>query len=82
MVSEAAARSSLFSVNSKGFFIQGRRSFPGSSAGQESACNSEDTGVIPQSRRSPGEEIGYLLQYSWASLVSLLVKDSPTMLET
>ena len=70
MVSEATARSSLFSINSKCFFIQFLRGFPGSSAGQESASNSEDIGVIPQSRRSPGEDIGYLLQYSWASLLS------------
>ena len=62
MVSEVTARSSLFSINSKCFFIQVLRGFPGSSAGLESACNSEDIGVIPQSRRSPGEEIGYLLQ--------------------
>ena len=27
------------------------------------------------SGRSPGEEIGYALQYSWASLVVLLVKN-------
>ena len=43
--------------------------FPGSSAGRESTCNAGDPGSIPESRRSVGEGIGYLLQYSWASLV-------------
>ena len=41
--------------------------FPDSSAGKESACNAGDPCSIPGSRRSPGEGIGYLLQYSWAS---------------
>ena len=31
--------------------------------------------------RSPGEEIGYPLQYSWASLVAQLVKNPPVMWE-
>ena len=44
--------------------------FPGSSAGKESVCNAGSPGLIPGSRRSPGEGIGYLLQYSWASLVA------------
>ena len=44
--------------------------FPGGSASKESACNAGDPGSIPGSGRSPGEEIGYPLQYSWASLVS------------
>ena len=39
------------------------RGFPGSSAGKESACNSGD----PGSGRSPGEGIGYPLQYSGGS---------------
>ena len=38
--------------------------FPGSSAGKESACNARDSGSIPGSGRSPGEWIGYPLQYS------------------
>ena len=41
--------------------------FPGSSAGKESDCNAGDPGLIPGSGRSPGEGIGYPLQYSWAS---------------
>ena len=36
----------------------------------------------PGSGRSTGERIGYLLQYSWASLVAQLVKNPPAMWET
>ena len=56
--------------------------FPHSSVGRESACNAGDRGLIPGSGRSPGEGIGYTFQYSWASLVAQLVKNSPAMLET
>ena len=56
--------------------------FPGSSAGKESACNTGDPGSIPGSGSSPGEGIGYPLQYSLASLVVQLVKNLPTMWET
>jgi len=38
--------------------------------------------LIPGSGRSPGEGIGYPLQYSWASLVDQLVKNLPAMQET
>ena len=38
--------------------------------------------MIPGSGRSPGEGIGYPLQYSWASLVSQMVKNLPAMWET
>ena len=38
--------------------------FPDSSAGKESACNAGDPSSIPGLGRSPGEEIGYPLQYS------------------
>ena len=38
--------------------------------------------MIPGSGRSTGEGIGYLLQYSWASLVAQLVKNLPAMQET
>ena len=54
----------------------------GSSAGKESACNAGDLGSIPGSGRSPGEGIGYPLQYSWASLVAQMVKNLPAMWET
>ena len=53
-----------------------------SSAGKESTCSAEDPNSIPGSGRSPGEEIGYPLQYSWASLVAQMVKNLPTMQET
>ena len=50
-----------------GYLLGNRYTFPGS---------------IPGSRRSPGEGIGYPLQYSWASLVAQLVKNLPAMQET
>ena len=37
--------------------------FPGSSAGKESTCNVGNLGSVSGSGRSPGEEIGYALQY-------------------
>ena len=55
---------------------------PGSSAGKESACNEGDPGSIPELGRSTGEGVGYPLQYSWASLVTQLVKNPPAMQET
>ena len=56
--------------------------FPDSSVGKESACNSGDPGSIPGSERSAGEGIGCPLQYSWASLVTQLVKNLPEMRDT
>ena len=53
-----------------------------SSVGKESSCSAGDLGWIPGSGRSPGEGIGYPLQYSWASLVAQLVKNPPAMRET
>ena len=50
--------------------------FPHSSVGKEPACNAGDPCLIPGSGSSPGEEIGYPLQYSWASPVAQLVKVS------
>ena len=38
--------------------------FPCGSAGKESACNAGNLGLIPGSRRSPGEGKDYPLQYS------------------
>ena len=38
--------------------------------------------LIPGSERTDGEGIGYSLQYSWASLVAQLVKNTPVMQET
>ena len=47
---------------------------PGNSAGKEFACNAGDPSLIPGLGRSPGEGIGYPLQYSWASLMVQMVK--------
>ena len=55
------------------------KGFPDSSVGKESTCNVGDLGSIPSLGRSPGEGIGYPLQYSWASLVAQLVKNLPAM---
>ena len=79
-----------FSLPCAGLSLQwllllGSVGFPGSSvgkAGKESACNAGDPGSIPGSGRSPGEGIGYPLQYSWASLMAQLVKNLSTMQET
>ena len=56
--------------------------FPGDSDGKESACNAGDLGLIPGLGRSPGEGIDYPLQYSWASVMTQLVKNPPAMQET
>ena len=56
--------------------------YPDSSVGTESACNAGDPGLISGLGRSPGEGIGYPMQYSWASLVAQLVKNPPAMWET
>ena len=61
------------------FHIKG---LPGSSAGKEPACNTGDPSSIPLLGRSTGEGIGYLLQYSWASLVAQLAKNLPAMQDT
>jgi len=56
--------------------------FPGTSAGKESSCNAGEPGSIPEPGRSAGERIGYPLQYSWAPLLTQLVKNLPAMQET
>ena len=53
--------------------------FPDSSVGKESAYNAGDSVSIPGLGRSAGEEMGYPLQCSWASLVAQLVKNPPAM---
>ena len=58
------------------------RAFLTISFGKEVAHNAGDPGLIPGSGRSPGEGIGYPLQYSWASLVAQLVKNLPAIRET
>ena len=55
---------------------------PGSSAGKEFTCNAGDPALIPGLGRSPGEGIGYPLQYFGASLVTQTVKNSPAIWET
>ena len=54
---------------------------PGISAGEEATCHAGDPDSIPGSGRSPGEGIGYPLQY-FASLVAQIVKNPPAMQET
>ena len=44
--------------------IQKELGFPGSSVGNESACNAGDPSSIPGLRRSPGERNSNPLQYS------------------
>ena len=54
--------------------------FPGSLVGKKkSTCNAGDPSSIPGLGRSAREEMGYPLHYSWASLVTQLVKNLPVM---
>jgi len=55
--------------------------FPCASADKESACNAGDLGSIHGLGKSPGEGIGYPLQYFGASLVAQMV-NLPAILET
>ena len=57
------------------------KGFPGSSVGKESTCKAGDPDLIPGMRRSPGEGIGYPLQYPWASLVAQMVKNPSAICE-
>ena len=61
--------------------LQGLIGLP-SQFGKESTCSAGDPSLIPGLGRFPGEGIGYPLQYCWASLVALLVKNLPSMRET
>ena len=58
------------------------KGFPHKSVGKESTYNAGDLSSIPGLGRSPEEGIGYPLQYSWASLATQLVKNSPAVRET
>ena len=49
---------------------------------KESACNAGDPGSTPGWGSSPGEGIGYPLQYSWTPLMVQIVKNPPAMWET
>ena len=55
--------------------------FPDSSVDKESTCNAGDPDSMPGSGIS-GEGVDYPLQYSWASLVTQLVKNLPAMQDT
>ena len=55
---------------------------PDNSVGKASTCNAGDPSFTSGLGISPGEGIGYPLQYSWASLVAQLEKNPPVMLET
>ena len=53
-------------------------------SGKEPTCSAQvagDTGSVPELGRSPGEGIGYSVQYSWVSLVAQTVKNLPAMWE-
>ena len=57
----------ICNVNSQREFavwLRKLKGFPGGSAVKESACNAGDLGLVPVLGRSPGEGIGYPLQYS------------------
>ena len=56
--------------------------FPGGSVGEESTCNAEDLSLVLGSGSSPGEAMGYPLQYSWASLVAQTARNPPAMQKT
>ena len=56
--------------------------FSSSSAVKESTCNAGEPVSIPGPGRSSGKGIDYPLEYSWASLVTQLVKNSPAVPET
>ena len=56
--------------------------FSDSSVGKEFTCSAGDPGLIPGLGISAQEGLGYPPQYSWASLVAQLVKNSPAMQET
>ena len=56
--------------------------FPVAQLVKNSSAMLETLVQIPGSGRSPGEGIGYALQYSWVSLVAQLVKNPPAMRET
>ena len=59
-----------------------KKGLPGNSVSKEPTCNAGDPGWIPGLESSPGEGIGYPLQYSWASLVAQMVNNLPAIQET
>ena len=72
----------IYNKNLSTYYLHSNKAFtgfPGSSVGKESACNAGDPGVIPGLGKSPGEGMGYPLQYSWASLVAQKLKNPPAV---
>ena len=67
-------------LNQATLMIEG--GFPGSSAGKESSCEAGNPGSIPGSGSSPGEGIGYALQYSPGSLMAQKGRNPPAMQAT
>ena len=61
------------------YFFSSYSGFPNNSTDKESAYTARDPNLIPGLERSPGEGIGYPLQYSRASLAAQLVKNLPAM---
>ena len=64
------------------YSLQTLLGFSGSSAAKNSARNTADPSSILGLRKSPGEGIGYPLQYSWVSLVAQMVNNLPAMRDT
>ena len=58
------ARSGIARSYSNDHIAKSYHCFPGSSAGEESACNAEDLGLIPDLGRPPGEGNSNLFQHS------------------
>ena len=71
----------ISSVQIPSIYISDVMGFPGSSPGKESACSAGDPSSIPGFGRSPGEGIGYPIQYSEASLAAQMVKNLPAVRE-
>ena len=72
----------LYPRNGYTFYNFSSLGFPDCSVGEESACNAGDPSSISGSGRSTGGGIDYPLQYTRASLVVQMVKNSPAMRET
>ena len=63
--SDMCLETTHFSASSWGLEgFSGGSGFPDSLVGKEFTCKAGDSGSIPGSGRSPGEGIGYTLQYS------------------
>ena len=56
--------------------------FPDDSVVKNPSVSAGDVGSIPGPGRSPGEWIGYPLQYFWAFLVAQMVKNALPTWET